>query len=308
MWLKTNQMQTLDQALHAGKNTTLDEELFQLLRQKESGDAIATTCPQCHADLVRQMFPYLEVPVSACPQGHGAWMTEGVRTHIWELIRDHASVKARRCYTLRVLGLVLGCLTVFFLAVGIPYGTKMAITLSNYLDDRRVNENYWPKRVAEAYPALPAKGSVIDHVEELACIQEILSILEEGISNRLNMESVLRTHRSGQDYRRLSAVFQRRQSVVLNQLNNLSVPQRLTGIHRHLVTAVQSQMAFYADFTTEKIRHPSVTLNQMLQHPALRSTNQELWAAYQEWLALYPGLDAPTHQAIERRLCWFDII
>lgn len=307
MWLKTNQIETLDEALHEGKNAALDEELFQLLQQKQAADASATTCPQCQTDLIRQMFPYLEVPVSACPRGHGAWMTEEVRAHIWEMVREHISAKTKRRYTLQVLALILGCLTTLLLAIGIPYGAKSAVSVSNYLDDRRISESYWPKRVMEVYPALSTKESAIDHIEELAYVQQALAILEEGISNRLNMESVLRTRRSAEEYRKLSAVFNRRQSAVLNQLGSLSVPQRLEAIHQHLVAATESQIAFYGDFTTEKIRNPSASLNQMLQHPDLQRTNRELWAAYNAFVALYPG-DTPTLNAIERRLCCFDII
>ena len=56
------------------------------------------------------------------------------------------------------------------------------------------------------------------------------------------------------------------------------------------------------------MRADSMDLARMSSHPALRSSDYELHAAWDLIRGIYPGLDPATSQAIEGTLCQFDVI
>jgi len=49
-------------------------------------------------------------------------------------------------------------------------------------------------------------------------------------------------------------------------------------------------------------------LKDVLDHPDLKEGNALLWAAFNNFRDLYPGIDKQTLQAVEARLCGFDVL
>jgi hypothetical protein len=152
------------------------------------------------------------------------------------------------------------------------------------------------------------KESRIDVHDELLYFDQLLGVLEVGITNRLNMEGVLAVRRPSARYTALFEVYRERQEDMLQRLRALTVPDRLQPIHEQIVRATERQIAFYGDFTRAKVKDPTTDLRRLLAHPAVREQNQLLLGAWTRIGQLYPGLDTPTHEAIYYHLCGFDTI
>jgi hypothetical protein len=174
--------------------------------------------------------------------------------------------------------------------------------------DSRVSETNWPARGWFYKTELPTKGSVIDVHDELQYFHGLLSALDEGITNRLNMDGVLKTRRSQAEYEALYGVYGTRQREVLERLRRLEVPDRLKPIHARMILATEEQIRFYGAFVDAKVQDPSVDLGRMLGDPALKTVNRELVTAWIQIKRLYPNLDEETSRAIESHLCGFDVI
>jgi hypothetical protein len=186
--------------------------------------------------------------------------------------------------------------------------TTSAPTTIDRIDNSRLSEEYWPERRWPGAHPIPLKESRIDVHEELLYFDQLLGLLEVGITNRLNMEGALGVSRPPERYTALYNVYQQRQGDVLERLRTLTVPGRLQPIHEQIVRATERQIAFYGDFARAKVQDPTTDLRRLLGHPAVREQNQALLDAWGRVGQLYPDLDRATHQAIYYHLCGFDTI
>ena len=148
----------------------------------------------------------------------------------------------------------------------------------------------------------------IDVFDELLYFQRLVTLLDDGISHRLNIDGALKTRRSPAEYAALYEIYRGRQLDVLARMQRIDVPQKLTSIQRRMVLATEGQIRFYRIFLDAKLKDPSTDLARMLGDPALQTTNRELHAAWEEVRRLYPRLDFDTSTAIEAHLCGFDVI
>src|SRR5207247_11478125 len=147
-----------------------------------------------------------------------------------------------------------------------------------------------------AFVAVPIKASAIDVHEELIYVVDTVRLLEDGIDNRLAIDTALR---ADGDANAAFAAFEPKQREFLVQLRALPVPGRLAPFHQHLVVATEHQIELYRVFAARKAADPSIDLRAMLRHPALVTTNRELLSAYTVFKHLYPNLDQPTHHPVQ---------
>jgi hypothetical protein len=130
-----------------------------------------------------------------------------------------------------------------------------------------------PSGRGRARAPFPLKESHIDVYEELVYFDQLLGLLEVGITNRLNMEGVLAVRRPPARYTALYEVYRGRQEDMLQRLRALPVPGRLQPGHEPIVRAAERQIAFYGEFARAKVQDPSTDLRRMLAHPDLREQN-----------------------------------
>lgn len=305
MWLESEKFREIDSAVVKGERHGLSRllsELFHPENQKYS--AKMTVCPKCQKPLVRKMHPYLEYFVQACPDRHGVWMSPEVSDKLKQLVSEQMRIATQKKQALRFLiGAVAGMILFSVLTHGIKW-----LRFSPDAQNLRISENYWPERDFSTLPSLSIKGSVIQDSADLLYLSQVLKLLENGASNRLNMEAVLQTHRSEEKYWKAFEVYQREHAEFLAKLRMLSAPAPLQAFHSKLETSAQAQLEFYAALIQEKVENRSTALQDMLDHPALKVCHRELLSAFDLIQQAYPNLDPPTRQAIESRLCWFDVI
>ena len=122
------------------------------------------------------------------------------------------------------------------------------------------------------------------------------------------VEGVLKSESEADTYAAVYDIYRGRQQDVLARLERLDVPARIKPAHDRIVKATERQIEFYGAFTEARMRDDSVNLARMLAHPALRSSDYELRAAWDLIRGTYPGLDPATSQTIEGALCQFDVI
>lgn len=312
MWLEGDRLQVIDSALEAGRRDDVDRLLADIFQTEAGQSTVPTACLSCRRDLVRTALPHVGLFVSSCPAGHGAWMGSDVVERLRRFVDEHASVAARKRRQLKILNRLLAMLGVAVVAsIVFTYPERVFVTAVEALAsvyDRYVSETYWPSRGWVYKWQIPTKGSSIDVHDELLYFQRLVTLLDDGITNRLNVAGVLQTRRSPAEYESLYGIYREKQRDVLARMRKLDAPERLKPVHDHLLVATDQQIRFYRAFVDAKLRDPSVDLARMLGDPELKSTNQELHAAWDEIRRLYPGLDAETGTAIEGRLCGFDVI
>src|SRR5437773_8692712 len=313
MWIAGDRLQVIDSALDGGRRDDVEQLLADIFRSGRGEGAVPTTCPTCRRDLVRNPLPGVGLHVSACPDRHGAWMTSDVIETLHRFVAEHTTLAATKRHQLRVLNRLLAVLAVTVLgAIVFTYPERVVVTavetVSRYYD-WRVSESYWPSRgLVYTWWQIPTKMSSIDVHDELQYFHRLVTLLDDGITNRLNIDGVLKTRRSPAAYAALYEIYRGRQLDVLARMQRIDVPQKLTSIHRRMVLATEGQIRFYRIFLEAKLKDPSTDLARMLGDPALQTTNRELHAAWDEVRRLYPRLDFDTSAAIEAHLCGFDVI
>jgi hypothetical protein len=306
MWLEQEKFREIDHAVVKGERRGLSRLLFELFHpENQKFPKNPTLCPKCNKTLVRKMHPYLEYFVQACPDRHGAWISPEVSLKLRQFVSEQMLIATKRKQALQfLLALFLGLLCFSLLAQSPRWISNW---LPNY-EDLKVGEKYWPQREFRNFPSLPLKESSIDNAEEIFYVSQVLELLEDAASNRMNMDTVLKTRRSGERYWKAFEIYQQKQYEFLGKLRVMTVPEPLKEFHGHIETAAEAQLEFYGAFVHEKAQNASIGLQDMLGHPALKICNQSLLSAFDFIQKHYPNLDMTTRQAVESRLCWFDVI
>ncbi len=279
MWIRTSQLQQIDSALEAGRTADIDELLADILRSGASNLSTANACAVCRRELVRSELQ-VGVVVFACPGEHGAWLSPDTLAALRRLVRGRAPATPKRS---RIV--ILSALLAVSLAA-------LAVTFSLGVTPM----------MPHVIPARPMP------IEERRYWQELLTVLGDGIKHRRDVEGVLHSKSESATYGIVYQIFRERQGGVLARLQGLDVPARLQPVHARIIVATERQIEFYGAFTEARMRDDSMDLARMSSHPALRSSDYELHAAWDLIRGIYPGLDPATSQAIEGTLCQFDVI
>jgi len=272
MWVRTGQLQEIDSALEAGRAEDIDGLIADILRSGASELSTSNACAVCRRELVRSELQG-GVVVFACPGEHGAWLSPDALTALRRLGRGHATAVPRRS-RIKMLSVLLAA-SLAALAVSLALGVT---------------------------PWRPMP------VEERRYLQELVTVLGDGATHRRDVEGVLQSKSEPATYGVVYQIYRERQGDVLARLKRLDVPARLRPVHDRILVATERQIEFYGAFTEARMRDDSVNLARMLAHPALRSSDYELHAAWDLIRGTYPGLDTATSQAIEGALCQFDVI
>lgn len=313
MWIEGTRLLVIDSALEHGRSDEVERLLADVLQDGTAATAIPSACPTCRRDLVRNPLPDVGLYVSACPDRHGAWMTGDVVESLRGFVAEHVTLAAQRRHRLKILNRLVVVVGVALVAWPLYSHPERIVTTvvdaGSRFYDWRVSETYWPERGwVYTYWQIPTKTSSIDAADELAYFARLVALLDAGITNRLNIDGVLKTRRSPAAYARLFEIYRARQLDVLARMRQLEPPAKLAPVHGHMLVATEEQIRFYRTFVDAKLQDPSVELGRMLGDPALQTTNRELHTAWDEIRRLYPRLDEETSSAIEMHLCGFDVI
>jgi hypothetical protein len=95
---------------------------------------------------------------------------------------------------------------------------------------------------------------------------------------------------------------------VLYELRELNAPERLQQFKDDVLGAGDDQILFYKGYAMAKTMNNDLRIEEFSGDVHLRSSDQKLHAAANDFKSLYPSIDKGTYEAIERRLAWFDII
>jgi len=192
MWIEGDRLQVIDSALEPGQQDDIEQLLADVLRSNAKQSQIPTTCPTCRRDLIRNALPGAGLYVSACPDRHGAWMTSDVVETLRGFVAEHATLAAKKRHQLRLLNRLLVVLAILVpAAVLLTYPERTVMMVVGVVDsfyDNRVSETYWPARGWIYKTTIPTKGSSIDVHDELLYFDRLLTLLDEGITNRLNVD------------------------------------------------------------------------------------------------------------------------
>jgi hypothetical protein len=330
MWIGQIGLTQIDTKVRYGATDEVDRLLENLLAEPATAIAVPSRCPTCQRDLVRQSLAVGSLSVSACPSGHGAWLSPDVADSLRAFVDSRIANQRRQQTGLVTVGIALaGAVLVLWLwrpstdAPPMPDESPASETAAerdtrplppvtpapiDKVDSASLSEKHWPDRRWPGARQIPLKESHIDVHEELVYFDRLLTLLEAGITNRLNIEGVLATPRTPERYSALYDVYRARQEKMLDGLRRLSVPVRVQPIHEQIVHAVEQQIAFYGDFTKAKAAEPTTDLRKQLSHPALREQNRALLDAWGRIRQLYPELDVATRDAIYYHLCGFDTV
>jgi len=278
MWIAGSQLQQIGSALETGPTHDIDRLLADLLAARTDGPATPGACAVCRRELLRAELVPGRLVVYACPAEHGAWLDAEARAALERFLAASAapSGSGRR---MKVLLAILTASVVGLVA------TMLAIPMPHHLSPPR--------------PMTP---------EERQYVVELMRVLDDGIRNRSAIDRALKTQAAPDAHRAAYDTYREQQERMLARLRGLAVPKRTRPVHERIVVATERQMAFYLAFVNARARGDSADVTKLLGHPDLRATDYELHAAWDTFRNLYPGLDQKFYDALESRLCWFDVI
>lgn len=286
MWLDTSGLQAVDTVLQPGNTAEVDRFLADLLGNAPSQRITPNICLTCRRDLVRRPLPRPNLYVSACPDGHGGWMTDDVVGALRTFVETETGQIARKRHAIKVLNrvVVLGVfavISVLMLAYAVVNGVVPAPT------------------------AVIGMATTLSR-EDWMYFQQAIHLLEEGTSNRLALEADLGAAPS--TYAARLDAYRTRQRELRGRLAALDTPSRRRAFNDKLLVATDQQIRLYEAFVAAKTADPTVNLRRMATHPDARGTDQSLWAAWHLVQQTYPGLDSPTSRTIEQHLCAYDVL
>lgn len=279
-WIEKGQFERLGSALGEGRATDIDRLLAEILASDGSEGSTPAACAVCRRELVRCELGQPDLVASTCPTGHGAWMGFDALEALRRLVHAHAAgVRTRRRIT--VLGGVLAL-------------SVAALAATWLLTDAPI--------LPRSITARPIP------VEEQRYLGQLMAALEDGATNRTNVEGVLKAGDSEPDtYRAVYEIYRGRAEHVIGRLRGLEAPERLQPAHARIVKAAERQLVFYGDFTEARIAGKPTDLARMLGHPAARESSYELHTAWDLIRRLYPDQSPAELNPIEQRLCHFDL-
>lgn len=297
MWIDDGRLKTIQEP-HADA-AAVERLLAEALGDRTHPHDAPERCPPCQQPLVVRTLDHHAIRM--CPSEHGAWLTaDDIRRMRALAAHSEAAIRRRRAAFARLV-VAAGGLFVVRRQVEeaiAPYFVPPAVHEPAPVFDRAAP-------APGTFAAVPVKASAIDVRDELAYVVDALRLLDDGIENRLTVDTALR---QPGDAPAAFAAFEPKQREFLVQLRALTVPDRLAGFHQHLVVATEHQIELYRAFATRRAADSAVDLKAMLRHPALVTTNRELISAYTVFKKVYPELDTQTHDAVYGRLSAFDII
>jgi hypothetical protein len=150
MWIERDRLQVIDSALEHGHQADIEQVLADIFRSNVQQNEIPSVCPTCRCDLIRSPLPGAGLFVSACPERHGAWMTDDVVASLGQFVAEHATVAAKKRHQLRLLNRLLIVLAVLApVSILLTNPERMITTIAGVVDgiyDNRVSETNWPAR------------------------------------------------------------------------------------------------------------------------------------------------------------------
>ena len=297
MWIDDGRLRTIQEP-HTDA-AAVDRLLAEALDDRTHPHDAPERCPLCQQPLVVRTLDHHAIRM--CPSENGAWLTADDITRMRTLAAHAEAAVRRRRAAFALLVVAAGALFVVRRQVEeaiAPYFFPPAVHQPAPVFDRAAG-------APGSFVAVPINASAIDAHDELAYVVDALRLLDDGIENRLAIDTAFR---QAGDATAAFATFEPKQREFLVQLRALTVPGRLAVFHQHLVVATEHQIELYRAFAARKAADGSADLKTMLRHPALVTTNRELISAYTVFKTLYPDLDTQTHDAVYGRLCALDVI
>lgn len=305
MWLANDKFKEFNRAVLRGEPRRFLSLFAELFHPDNQSAKDLTVCPQCQKTLERKMHPYLEYFVHACPDRHGAWMSPDVSNKVRDLFASQITqYHRRRRVFLGLMAAAAGFAVMLLLANG-PSAVKQSW---NRYSESKIGAGYWPAHEFVTLPVLTEENTSIKSSMERQYLTQIGNLLENGASNRMNLDKTLKMSKSSEDYAAAFEVYRKNHQELLMKLRSFYIPQPLNEFHSAVQKGAESQLVFYAAFTEEKMKNPRASLADWMAHPALKACTKELMGAYEILLKIYPQMDTAASRALESRLCWFDIV
>lgn len=305
MWLANDKFKEFNRAVLKGEPGRLLSLFTELFHPDNQTAKDLTACPQCQKKLERKMHPYLEYFVHACPDRHGAWMSPDVSNKVRDLFASQITQSSRRR---RVFRGMLAAAAGFAVMVLLANGPSAVQQSWNRYYESKIGAGYWPSHDFVPLPVLTEENTSIKNGLERQYLAQIGKLLENGASNRMNLDKALKMSRSSEDYSSAFEIYRKNHQELLMKLRSFYVPQTLNTFHAAIQKGAEAQLVFYAAFTEEKVKNPRASLADWTTHPALKTCTKELMGAYEILLKTYPQMDMAASRALESRLCWFDIV
>ena len=281
MWLRRSHLQRIDSALGTGPAADVDRILAEILAGASSAEPMPTVCAVCRRDLTSDALHQSGLLIYTCPAGHGAWLEAEEVATFQRLLHEGSTPQVPAWKIGHRLAVLLALLIASLAAfVGMIWLTPTP---------------------SGRVPASPMSA------DEHRYFKELMTVLDEGIVNRRNIDSVLKSPSEPDTYVAAYEIYRQRQERFLRRLDAVAVPDRLRPVHARIRTAAERQVAFYRDFTRARARNPA-DVPRMLGHPDLRASDYDLHTAWDLIRQIYPILAPKLAETIENHLCQLDVI
>lgn len=307
MWLENEKVREIDTAVYTGERGRLHRVFSELFGSEANPREVLTQCPTCHKPLVRKSLSYLEYLVNACPDRHGVWMSPEVSGKLKNFVSEQIASKTKK----QKLIFSAGILALVILISGLSENNFWKTVMKSWfgkMSEKSISADYWPMRSFERFNPLPQEIPALESQEEFNYLQRAIALLEGAASNRMNLDAVLKTNRSEEEFLDIFKVYQENHLIFMGEWKRMSVPDPLRRFHAEVLGAAEAELVFYTDFMQRKIEDEKVDMGRLMRHPSREESNRRLVKAFSVLRQTYPNLDSQSAEAIETRLCWFDIV
>jgi hypothetical protein len=307
MWLENEKVREIDTAVYTGERGKLHRVFSELFGSEGNPREVLTQCPTCHKPLVRKSLSYLEYLVNACPDRHGVWMSPEVSVKLKNFVKEQIATKAKK----QKLILSAGILILVILISGLSENNFWKALVKSWfgkLSDKAISADYWPMRSFERFNPLPPEIPALQTREELNYFRDMITLLEGAASNRMNLDAVLKTNRPEEEFLDIFKIYQENHLIFMDKWKRMPLPDKLRRFHAEVLVAAEAELVFYTDFMRKKIEDEKVDMGRLMRHPSREESNLRLVKAFSILRQTYPELDEQSAEAVETRLCWFDIV
>ena len=179
MWIGQTGLAQIDTKVRYGATDEVDRLLEDLLREPAPAAAVPSRCATCQRDLVRQSLAVGSLAVSACPSGHGAWLSPDVADSLRAFLDSRIAHQRRQQNGLVSVGIALaGAMLVLWLwrpgseappmpsesasEAAVEHGTPLLPPVTpaapiDKIDSASISAEHWPERRWPGARPIPLK-------------------------------------------------------------------------------------------------------------------------------------------------------
>lgn len=261
MWFEKRQYDEVHSVLKRGVIHDIRRMLSEVFSFDRSDRENPGICPRCNKKLTRQMLPYLEAIVNACPDYHGFWMTRDVSLAIRKSLGEELAASTRKTELRKWMAVLAAFVLLLAAIASLPasFQKKYKDYFSSF-GAAQIGRGNWPAADFSGLPSFPASvGAVMEDEDVYFYFYRWATWVRDAVTNRENAEAMLKSARRSPGYQQALEIYLERQGALLTDAENAVVPDTVKDFHSRWMAALKLQNLHYMQAFKNKADDPRST-------------------------------------------------